>query len=65
MGISKNGNDYGTVDFTDELSTGKVLATGIYKVGSTSTTWRRAKRPQASAMPNYWADLIVVGVSLP
>jgi len=30
---------------------------GIHKVWSTSTTWRRAKQSQGSTMPNYWADL--------
>ena len=29
---------------------------GIHKVWSTLTTWRRTKRSQGSTMPNYWAD---------
>ena len=29
---------------------------GIHKVWSTSTAWRRAKRSRSSTMPNYWSD---------
>ena len=29
---------------------------GMHKMRSTSTTWRRAKRSRCSTMPNYWAD---------